>query len=53
MALVTMKKLLEQARAENRGTGAFSVGNMEMVKGALQAAEELNTPIIILRYSIS
>lgn len=47
MALVTMKTLLEQARNENRGVGAFSVGNMEMVKGAVQAAEELNTPIIL------
>lgn len=47
MALVTMKSLLDQARNENRGVGAFSVGNMEMVKGALKAAEELNTPIIL------
>lgn len=47
MALVTMKKLLEQARTEHRGVGAFSVGNMEMVKGALQAAEELQTPMIL------
>ncbi len=47
MALVAMKSLLEQASRENRGIGAFSVGNMEMVKGAIQAAEELNTPIIL------
>lgn len=47
MALVTMKKLLEQASKENRGVGAFSVGNMEMVKGAVWAAEELDTPIIL------
>ena len=47
MALVAMKKLLEQAKAESRGVGAFSVGNMEMVKSALQAAEELQTPIIL------
>lgn len=47
MALVTMKTLLEQAQAERRGVGAFSVGNMEMVKGAVQAAEELGTPIIL------
>ena len=47
MALVHMKQLLRQAQAENRGCGAFSVGNMEMVKGAIQAAEELNTPIIL------
>ncbi|MCI9633826.1 MAG: class II aldolase [Ruminococcus sp.] len=47
MALVTMKTLLELAQAERRGVGAFSVGNMEMVKGAVQAAEELGTPIIL------
>lgn len=47
MSIVTMKDLLKQAAAENKGCGAFSVGNMEMVKGAIQAAEELNTPIIL------
>lgn len=47
MALVTMKSLLERAEKNHRGIGAFSVGNMEMVKGAVQAAEELNTPIIL------
>ena len=47
MALVTMKALLTQAKKEHRGVGAFSVGNMEMVKGAVQAAEELKTPIIL------
>lgn len=47
MALVTMKQLLTQAANENRGCGAFSVGNMEMVRGAIRAAEELNTPIIL------
>ena len=41
MALVTMKELLERAKNNHRGIGAFSVGNMEMVKGAIQAAEEL------------
>ena len=47
MALVTMKTLLERAENHHRGIGAFSVGNMEMVKGAVQAAEELKTPIIL------
>lgn len=47
MSLVKMKDLLLQAKKEHRGCGAFSVGNMEMVKGAIQAAEELNTPIIL------
>lgn len=47
MSLVKMKELLVQAQKNNKGCGAFSVGNMEMVKGAIRAAEELNTPIIL------
>ena len=47
MALVKMKDLLERAAKNNIGCGAFSVGNMEMVKGAIRAAEELNTHIIL------
>lgn len=47
MALVKMKNLLKRAEEKNIGCGAFSVGNMEMVKGAIRAAEELNTPIIL------
>lgn len=47
MSLVTMKKLLERAEAQKIAVGAFSVGNMEMVLGAIRAAEEMKTPIII------
>ena len=47
MALVKMKDLLKRAEEKNIGCGAFSVGNMEMVKGAIRAAEELDTPIIL------
>ncbi len=47
MALVKMKELLKRAEEKNIGCGAFSVGNMEMVKGAIRAAEELETPIIL------
>lgn len=47
MALVKMKDLLKRAEEKNIGCGAFSVGNMEMVKGAIRAAEELNTPVIL------
>lgn len=47
MSLVTMKKVLEHAKNNNIGVGAFSVGNMEMIKAAVKAAEELNTPIIL------
>lgn len=47
MALVKMKDLLRRAEEKNIGCGAFSVGNMEMVSGAIRAAEELDTPIIL------
>ena len=47
MALVRMKELLQRNERNKTATGAFSVGNMEMVKGAVKAAEELNTPIIL------
>ena len=47
MALVIMKDLLRRAEEKNIGCGAFSVGNMEMVRGAIRAAEELDTPIIL------
>ncbi len=42
-----MKDLLDKAEKEGCAVGAFSVGNMEMVMGAIKAAEEMNTPIII------
>lgn len=47
MSLVTMKALLRRAEDQNCAVGAFSVGNMEMVMGAVKAAEELDTPIIL------
>lgn len=47
MALVNLEKLLNDANTKSIAVGAFSVGNMEMVLGAVKAAEELNTPIIL------
>jgi fructose-bisphosphate aldolase class II len=47
MGLVKMKELLNQASERNRAVGAFSVGNLEMVKGAVKAAENMNTSIIL------
>lgn len=46
-ALVTMKELLSAADKKKIAVGAFSVGNMEMVMGAVKASEEKNTPIIL------
>ena len=47
MALVTMKALMSQAQEARRGIGAFNVGNMEMVRGVILAAEETETPVIL------
>lgn len=47
MALVDTKTLLSFAEENNMAIGAFNVSNMEMVLGAIQAAEEMKTPIIL------
>ncbi len=47
MSLVTLKDLINRADKNGTAVGAFSVGNMEMILGAVKAAEELNTPIIL------
>lgn len=47
MPLVTLKELINRAEKSKIAVGAFSVGNMEMILGAVKAAEELETPIIL------
>ncbi len=47
MSLATLNELLKRADKKGVAVGAFSVGNMEMVLGAIKAAEELETPIIL------
>ncbi|MDQ1000768.1 fructose-bisphosphate aldolase class II [Neobacillus niacini] len=47
MTLVKMKDILDQAEVNHYGVGAFSVANMEMVRGAVWAAEELRSPLIL------
>ena len=47
MPLVTTKQMLLDAQAGNYAVGAFNVENMEMVMAVIQAAEELNSPVIL------
>lgn len=47
MPLVTLKELISRAESNKLAVGAFSVGNMEMILGAVKAAEEMKTPIIL------
>ncbi len=47
MSLVTLKELIINADTKGVAVGAFSVGNMEMILGAVRAAEELKAPIVL------
>ncbi len=45
--LVTLKELLDQAKAEKKAVGAFNGTTLEAIRGIIQAAEELNAPVIL------
>lgn len=47
MALVKMSTLLDRARKNGIGCGAFGVYSMEAVRGIILAASEKNTPVIL------
>lgn len=47
MSLVTSKEMLLDAQRGGYAVGAFNAENMEMVKAIIQAAEELNAPVMI------
>lgn len=47
MPLINTKELLLKADQGNYAVGAFNVANMEMIIGAIKAAEELKSPIIL------
>lgn len=47
MSLAKLEDLLIKAEEGNYAVGAFSVANMEMIIGAVKAAEELKSPIIL------
>lgn len=47
MSLVTSTEMLKKAQKEGYAVGAFNVENMEMVQAAIQAAEEMNAPIML------
>lgn len=45
--LITLRDVLNKAKKEKYAVGDFIVINLEMAKGVIQAAEELNSPVII------
>ena len=47
MSIVTNKEIMDRAHDEKYGVGAFNTNNLEYTQAILQAAVELNSPVII------
>lgn len=47
MPLVSMKEMLEEAKAGGYAVGQFNINNLEFTQAILQAAEEENSPVIL------
>lgn len=45
--LADTKKILEKARKNNYAVGHFNINNMEIMQGIVQAANNLNAPVIV------
>ncbi|MFG6496023.1 class II fructose-1,6-bisphosphate aldolase [Fictibacillus sp. UD] len=47
MPLVSMKEMLEKAKAENYAVGQFNLNNLEFTQAILKAAQEEKSPVIL------
>jgi fructose-bisphosphate aldolase class II len=47
MPLVPMRLLLDHAAANNYGLAAFNVNNMEQIQAIMEAAKEIDAPVIV------
>ena len=47
MALISMRQLLDHAAENGYGMPAFNVNNMEQVHAIMQAADEVDSPVIM------
>lgn len=47
MALISLRQLLDHAAEHQYGLPAFNVNNMEQMQAILQAADEVNSPVIL------
>lgn len=47
MAIVSMKEMLQDARKDRYGIGAFNILDFNSMKAVVQTAEELQSPVII------
>ena len=47
MALISLKQLLDHAAEHAYGLPAFNVNNMEQIQAIMQAADEVDSPVIL------
>ena len=47
MALISLKQLLDHAAEHRYGLPAFNVNNMEQIQAIMQAADEVDSPVIL------
>ena len=47
MALISLRQLLDHAAEHHYGLPAFNVNNMEQVQAIMQAADKVNSPVIL------
>ncbi len=47
MSLVTTKEMFKKAYEGKYAVGAFNVNNMEIIQGIIEAATEMNSPVIL------
>jgi fructose-bisphosphate aldolase class II len=47
MALISLKQLLDHAAEHGYGLPAFNVNNMEQIQAIMQAADQVNSPVIM------
>ncbi|WP_460036242.1 class II fructose-bisphosphate aldolase, partial [Methylothermus subterraneus] len=47
MALITLRQLLDHAAEHGYGVPAFNVNNMEQVHAIMEAAAEVDSPVIM------
>jgi fructose-bisphosphate aldolase, class II len=47
MALISLRQLLDHAAEYSYGLPAFNVNNMEQIQAIMQAADEVNSPVIM------
>lgn len=47
MSLVSMKEMLEKAAAQGYAVGQFNINNLEWTQAILEAAQELQSPVIL------